>query len=131
VRLYLDTSVALHVLLPWGDPRASEWLAGTDGVDALYSSTLLQLEIMRVLRREQMALDLAGDVLDRVSLVSIDDQLLRSAGAIKPHVRSLDAIHMATCGLLGEEMTLVTHDTGLRKAAHELGRATLDPLTAD
>lgn len=125
---YLDTSLALHALLPTGDTRAAEWLDQADVAGNVYSSTLLELEIIRVLRREQLAVERAGEVLDRVNLVSIDDGVLRAAAAIEPHVRSLDAIHLATCALLGGGVDLVTHDVGMRDAARALGRSVIDPL---
>lgn len=87
MRWYLDASVALHALLPGGDPRARRWLDETRlaGED-VYSSTLLRLELTRVLRRERLDLDLARPVLDRLNLVSIDDGVLRFAAAIEPHI---------------------------------------------
>lgn len=125
---YLDTSLALHALLPTGDARAGEWLDQASRVGSLYSSTLLELEIIRVLRRERLAVERAGEVLDRVNLVSIDDAVLRAAAAIEPHVRSLDAIHLATCALLGSGAELASHDAGMREAASALGRSAIDPL---
>ena len=51
---YVDASVALHALLPWGDGRARAWLQSFDDQRAdICSSTLLQLEMIRVLRCEQ------------------------------------------------------------------------------
>lgn len=125
---YLDTSLALHALLPTGDARAAEWLDQAGRAGGLYSSTLLELEITRVLRRERLAIEHAGEVLDRVNLVSIDDGVLRAGAAIQPHVRALDAIHLATCALLGSDAQLVTHDAGMREAADALGRSVIDPL---
>ncbi len=67
-------------------------------------------------------------MLDRVNLVSIDDGVLPAGAAIEPHVRSLDAIHLATCALLGSDAELATHDAGMREAAYALGRTVVDPL---
>lgn len=131
MRWYLDASVALHAVLPWGDSRARPWLESMNRRrNALYSSTLLQLEVIRALRREQVDVGLSRLVLDRVDLVSIDDGVLRVAGAIEPHIRSLDAIHLATCSMLGSGITIVTHDGSMSAAAMLLGLDTLDPLSA-
>lgn len=129
MRFYLDTSVALHAILPGGDDRAVAWLdtAQRDG-DELFSSTLLHVEMARVLRRDGLDVALCQPVLDRVGLVSIDDAVIRSAVAIEPHARSLDAIHLATCSLLGSGVTLVTHDATMAQAAKQLGLDPLDPL---
>lgn len=128
---YLDTSVALHAILPWGDPRAQDWLESiTRGGDTTFSSTLLQLESIRALRRERLDLDFARPVLDRINLVSIDDGVLRFASAIEPRIRSLDAIHLATCSLLGSGVTVATHDATMREVGSHLGLPSHDPLGA-
>lgn len=132
MRYYLESSVALHAVLPGGDSRARDWLDGaaTRG-DEVFSSVLLHLEMTRVLRREQLDPSRARLVMDRVSRVSIDDGIIRVAAAIEPHVKSLDAIHLATCSLLGSNVTLVSHDTTMREVAGQLGIDDLDPLHGD
>lgn len=125
---YLDTSIALHALLPTGDSRATEWLDGASRSGNIYSSTLLELEIIRVLKREGLRAERAAEVVDRVNLVSIDDGVLRAAAAIDQHVRSLDAIHLATCALLGEDAVLVSHDQQMCAVAQALGGRAVDPL---
>lgn len=129
MRCYLDASVALHAVLPWGDPRARAWLESMDDQrGALYSSTVLQLEIVRALRRERLDIGFSRLVLDRMDLTSIDDGVLRVAGVIEPHIKSLDAIHLATCSMLGSGITVITHDRSMTVAATELGFDTFDPL---
>lgn len=129
--LYLDASVALHAVLPWGDARARAWLRSFDGVDAgVCSSTLLQLEMVRALQRERLDTGYARLVLDRLDLISIDDGVLRFAAAIEPHVKSLDAIHLATCSMLGNGVTVVTHDIHMADVAVRLGFDVHDPLAA-
>jgi len=63
-----------------------------------------------------------------VNLVSIDDGVLRFAAAIEAHVKSLDAIHLATCAILGANISVVTHDVQMSAAAASLGLDTMDPL---
>lgn len=128
---YLDASVALHAVLPGGDPRARTWLDRVRTHGDVVSSTLLGLELARVLRREGLSPALARPLLDRVGLISLDDGLLRLAGAIEPHAKSLDAIHLATCLLLGHGVVLTTHDRGMRTAALDVGLETSDPLAID
>ena len=78
MRWYLDASVALHAILPGGDARARRWLDATlaEGGE-VFSSTLLHLELTRVLRRENLSPSLARPLLERVHQVSIDDGILR------------------------------------------------------
>ena len=130
MRWYLDASVALHATLPGGDGRARDWLdAARRAGDEVYSSTLLHLELTRVLRRERLDPILARPVLDRINLVSIDDGVLRFAAAIEPHIKSLDAIHLATCSLLGSGVAVVTHDASMVEVALLLGLDAFDPLS--
>lgn len=130
MRWYMDASIALHALLPGGNARARRWLDETTLVgNEVFSSTLLQLELIRVLRREGLEVSLARPVLDRINLVSIDDGILRFAAAIEAHVKSLDAIHLATCSLLGSGITVVTHDENMAEVAVSLGLEAIDPLS--
>lgn len=129
MKWYLDSSVAIHAVLPAGDPRARTWLTAVSEQAAdVCSSRLLQLEMVRTLRREQMNPSWARLVTDRVELISVDDGVLRFAAAIEPHLKSLDAIHLATCSLLGDQFTVVTHDARMAAAATELGFDVHDPL---
>ncbi len=129
MRWYLDASVALHALLPGGNPRARQWLdSADDDDDDIYSSVLLNLELSRTLRREQLEVARARLVTDRLHQVSIDDGILRFAAAIEPHAKSLDAIHLATCSLLGSGVTIATHDSMMRDVAGQLGLDAFDPL---
>ena len=51
-----------------------------------------------------------------------------AAAAIEAHIKSLDAIHLATCALLGANIGIVTHDAQMSAAAASLGLETMDPL---
>lgn len=129
MRWYIDASIALHALLPGGDLRARDWLDSIiEAGDEVFSSTLLHLELTRVLRREGLDVLMARPVLDRINLVSIDDGILRFAAAIETHIKSLDAIHLATCALLGSRISVVTHDAKMALLAVGLGLETMDPL---
>lgn len=131
MRWYLDTSVALHAILPVPERRVRIWLDTiiSEGHQVL-ASTLLELELIRAFRREGLDPGRARPLLRRLDLVSIDDGVLRIAAAIEPHVRSLDAIHLATCSLLGSGVTVATHDIQMTGAARSLGFDTFDPVTA-
>lgn len=129
MRWYVDASVALHAILPGGDLRARRWLDRvTRAGDEVFSSTLLHLELTRVLRREGLDAAMARPLLDRIHLVSIDDGILRFAAAIEAHVKSLDAIHLATCALLGSGIGVATHDGNMAEVAGSLGLESMDPL---
>lgn len=128
-RWYLDASVALHALLPGGDPRARKWLNDVKAAgEEIYSSTLLHLELSRVLRRENHNPAFANAITDRINQFSIDDGVLAFASAIGPHIKSLDAIHLASACLLAKGITLVTHDATMASVGTTLGLAVFDPI---
>lgn len=125
--VYLDTSVLAHALLG-ADPMAAEWFASVSVTNEVMSSTLLRLEATRLLRRESLDPALAEPYLQRVALVSINDQTLRIAGTFTPHIKTLDSIHLATLLLTDPEATLITHDVTMGRLAQELGISFYDPL---
>ena len=61
----------------------------------------------------------ARRILQRLSLVRIDDALLDAAAPLDPGiVRSLDTIHLAAAQIFGDEMTaLITYDGRMATAA--------------
>ena len=63
-------------------------------------------------------------------MVSVDDGVLHVAAGIELHVKALDAIHLATCAMLGYGVTLVSHDTAMITAAAALGMDHFDPVAA-
>jgi predicted nucleic acid-binding protein len=129
VALYLDTSVLAHALLGT-DFAASQWFASVAGATDLMSSNLLRLETTRLLRREALDPALAEPYLQRIVLVSVNDQTLRLAGTFIPHIKTLDSIHLATLLLADPDATLATHDGVMGGVARQLGITVLDPLAS-
>ena len=125
---YLDTSVAVHALA--GTRAAVRWFEDTTGSEdqALLSSRILQTEITRVLRREHRAVVDRRRVLDYVDLVEIDETTLLAAETIGEHVKTLDAIHLATAMAIGADTVVVTHDRAMARVAATLGLAAFDPI---
>lgn len=126
---FIDSSAALHTVVPDGDIRAEEWFhqAASTG-KTLLASTLLRLEFTRVLRRDLQPIDKGDWLLDRTTFIRIDNRTLRYAASIEPHIRSLDAIHLATAVLSETKPTVVTHDSNMKTVAKHLGLETFDPL---
>ncbi|WP_299057310.1 PIN domain-containing protein [uncultured Nocardioides sp.] len=129
---HLDSSVALRALL--GHSRsAALWIdeVSADDRHELTSSRLLRTELTRVLRREGLPVSLRDEVLDVVSLVPLTESTLAAAEAIEPHVKTLDALHLGSIIARGGDVTVVTHDDGMKSAAARLGYDCLDPVDAD
>ena len=125
-RYYLDTSVAVHVLE--GDVTAMQWFDAATADADVVSSRLLQTELTRELRRERRQVLDREALLDHVGLVPISDSILTAAESITEHVKTLDAIHLATALRLGSATVLVSHDQTLLRVAAELGIRGSDPL---
>jgi predicted nucleic acid-binding protein len=126
---YIDSSVAAHAILPGGDSAARAWIDGAVAAGAgLVSSRLLRLELARLVRRERLETSLVEEVVARIDLVEVSRRAVDFAETIRPHVKALDALHLATAWLLDPALTLATHDRAMASAAAELGLATFDPL---
>ena len=130
MNLYLDTSIAVHALR--GTPAAERWFDQvTQQVeDMLVSSRILKTELTRVQRRDGRALEERDLILDHVATIPLTDSILTIAESITEHVKTLDAIHLASALALGGDTTVVTHDANLMQVAATLGLRMLDPLAA-
>lgn len=126
---YLDTSVAAQILLGHS-PEAAEWLdtVTADADSSVVTSRMLRTELTRVLRREQLPVSLRQALLDYVGLVPLTEAVLAEAEAIVPHLKTLDAIHLASAISTGLDVVIVTHDTTMRDVAETVGYATHDPV---
>jgi predicted nucleic acid-binding protein len=129
-RYYVDTSVALHALM--GTPRAAGWFdqVTADGESVLISSRLLQTELTRALRRDGVPVSDREAVLASVGVAPVTEAILTSAEAITEHVKTLDAIHLATALAAGSDVVVVSHDANLKRVAEVLGLSTHDPMQA-
>lgn len=126
---YLDSSVALRILLGHSEGAVEWYEQALEASQRVVSSSLIGLEVARVLRRESIDVELGQEFADELTLLRVDDSLLKEAAGIEPHVRSLDAVHLASAQRLGiETVTVVTHDKNMAKAAEELGFVVLDPV---
>jgi predicted nucleic acid-binding protein len=90
--LYVDTSALGRVML--AEPDAQLIRDTMAQYEALWSSTLLQLELRRLARREGVE-DHADELLSAVRTRRLDSESLRRAAELEPaEVRALDAIHL-------------------------------------
>ena len=128
-RYLLDSSVAVRILLGHS-PAAATWFAdaAADPDVELLASRLLRTEVTRVLRREGLPVSRRDEVVDYVGTIPISDAILAEAEAIVPHVKTLDAIHLASLLHTGLDATIVTHYAKMRAVAEVLGYPTVDPV---
>jgi uncharacterized protein len=126
--IYLDTSALLKIVKEEAGSQALAEFLG-DRTDFL-SSALLAVEARRgVLRDDPSMLPRVDVTLSRVDMIAISDAIIESAGRLPdPHLRSLDAIHLATALLVHAEIdVLVSYDDRLLKAAKAHGLPTAAP----
>ena len=98
-----------------------------------FSSVLFRVELLRLTHRTGTDPAKAQEIVDRVRLVDINDDVIERACAMTEELKSLDAIHLATALLLddpGDPVTVFTHDARLVHAARAHGLAVFDPLAA-
>lgn len=125
---YLDTSVAVHAFQR--TPRAAAWFDAVTASpnDRLVSSRILRTELTRYLRREGVPIAERDTVVGHVALIDLTEGILINAEAILQHLRTLDAIHLASALAVGAELVIATHDARLGEVAAELGFETTDPV---
>lgn len=125
----VDTSVAVRIALGQSR-RAARWFVGTteDPDATLIGSRLLKTELTRVMRRDERPLEYRDFVLEHVDLIPLTDGVLTDAEAILPHIKTLDAIHLASLIHTGLDAVVVTHDENMRAVAQLIGYETLDPV---
>ena len=135
--LYLDTSVALRVLL-----REPGVLDAWDRWESVSSSELLRVEARRTLDRLRIVGSLRDDevaelhdelaqIEEGIGFIDLDRRVLtRAAGPMPTVVKTLDAIHLASASLLAElspdEVVFATHDHQQSLAARALGFRCVD-----
>lgn len=126
--VYLDTSVALRTILDVPErTRLQAWLDAVHDVHV--SSRLLHTETVRALRREGRPVSDGTPMLSRVGLLDITRQTHVIAESFDGHVRTLDALHLATALLIGEPVTVATHDRAMASMALDLGMRVIDPVS--
>jgi predicted nucleic acid-binding protein len=127
--IYIDTS-ALFKLVEDDEAEATALRTHIAQMPEprLVSSTLLAVEARRsLLRLRPDGLPKVDLLLAEVEQVDISTAVIESASRLPDrHLRSLDAIHLATALLIREDVeTLLTYDSRLREAAeaHDLPTA--------
>jgi uncharacterized protein len=125
---YVDSSALVKLVV--AEPESSALRAYLRRRRPLVSSALARTEVLRaLLPAGESAVARGRDVLRRLDLVRVNDRVLDMAGILEPaHVRSLDAIHLATAQLLGNDLgPVVSYDDRMIEAARQLGLKTASP----
>jgi predicted nucleic acid-binding protein len=128
VTVYLDTSAAAKLLVE--EPESAELSAYLDELDAdeqILSTALLETELRRFGVRLNLAQVAVTELLARVGLVEPNRSVFYEAGLLPGnHLRSLDALHLATA-IRVDASPIVAYDPQLLVAARSLGLETASP----
>ena len=127
---YLDSSALLKLVVPERESEALE--QELQRWPAWVSSVMAAVECRRALKRVRVPADIARRaeaVLNRTTLIKVDEPVLRLASRVGPHVvRTLDAIHLATALSMGDDPeAFITYDDRLALAARGLKLRVLQP----
>ena len=126
--LYLDTSAAAKLIV---DEQESEalvaYIDSSMNEQELVSSTLLETELHRLAIRLEFDQSVVTDLLARVDLVDPPRSRFHEAGLLPGvHLRSLDALHLATALRVDCELFLA-YDKRLVDAARAVGPSVQSP----
>ncbi|HEY5847943.1 MAG TPA: type II toxin-antitoxin system VapC family toxin [Microlunatus sp.] len=126
--IYLDTSAAAKLLVE--EPESAGLAAFLDSLETeehIMSSSLLETELRRLGTRLVVPQSAVTDLLARIGLIEPDRSLFYEAGLLPgPHLRSLDALHLATAVRVDAD-AVVAYDRRLLEAARSLGLDTVSP----
>lgn len=132
--LYVDTSALIKREVPEAESDSVEnALADVANRGVLVvASALAWLEAWRSLQRQNLR-DIGSrteSMFAGVAQFPLDDPVLRYARTVGgSHLRSLDAIHLASAIMVGAD-SMMTYDDRLGEAAESLGMAVLNPSPA-
>lgn len=129
--LYVDTSALLDRAFGQQRHRAiAEVLRShAGGGGRLVSSRLMHLEARRAFVRERLRGHDARSILalaDQITALPVTDEVWAAAHAIEQHAKTFDALHLATCALVGA--ILLSTDAGMLGVADAMG-ITVHPAT--
>jgi predicted nucleic acid-binding protein len=122
---YLDSSAIVKLVL---EELGSNELRGAVREAALFTSRVAVVEVLKAVGRIDPDAD-AATVFEAFGFVELDEALAwEAAGTGRPALRALDAIHVASALLLGDEIdAFVTYDDRQAAAAREAGLAVRSP----
>ena len=96
----------------------------------LFVSELAHVEVARAIARVDSSLHgQLNTVLERFGTIRVSSQILTIAGVLPPtSLRTLDAIHLASCLILGDDLKgFVTYDSAQANAAKHNGITVIAP----
>jgi predicted nucleic acid-binding protein len=130
VRLYLDTSALVKLVVAEDESVQLSAYLRRFAEDVLFSAALARTELVRaVADGGHAAATQARTLLDNIDTVALSRSLLDDAARIPPpRLRTLDAIHLAAAQRAGPSLrAVVTYDSRMAEAAAVLDIPTVSP----
>jgi uncharacterized protein len=126
--LYLDSSALVKLVQREAETEALAAEVANWG--AHVTSVVGAVEVRRAARRAGVDPARADDVLQRVSLVELDDGIRELAGSVEPvELRTLDALHLASAVSLEHDLgAFVCYEVRLARAVALEGIRVLTPV---
>ena len=124
---YVDASAALKLV--FDEPETSALRDHLSSIRAdLVSSILLETEMRRAAHRSpELAQGDVTELLASIALIDATPSTFRAAGRLPgEHLRSLDALHLATATAVGAD-EILTYDRRLAASAEFLGLIVVAP----
>ena len=125
----VDSSAIVKLIVD--EPKSqsfSAWLKNCK--DDLFVSEIGHTEVARAITRVDVSLHgQLNNVLERFGTIRVSSQILTIASVLSPtNLRTLDAIHLASCLILGDDLTgFVTYDSAQADAATHNGITVIAP----
>lgn len=130
MRLYLDTSALVKLVIAESESAALIAYLQRFGEDTLFTAALTRTELVRaVVDGGLPAITEARGLLDGIDTVALSRLLLDDAATLPPsRLRTLDAIHLAAAQRAARSLrAVVTYDGRMAEAAELLGMPTVCP----
>jgi len=125
---YVDSSAIVKLVA--AEPESTALRRFVQRRRSLVASALVRTEVTRaVLGLGDPFLRRVAEVLGRIDLVRINNQVLSDAGLLEPAtLRSLDAIHLATAAMFENTLSgVITYDDHMADAARSYGWTVSSP----
>jgi predicted nucleic acid-binding protein len=126
--VYLDSSALVKLVVE--EPESAALRRVLLGEPDRASCALARVEVVRAVRLHGMAaVSRARQVLRRIDMIQLDDELLDAAAMLNEGVlRSLDAIHVAAAQMLGDALTaVITYGHRMTAAGRRTGLHVIQP----
>lgn len=130
MQLYLDTSALTKLIVLEPETDALRAYLTEFELDDMFVAALARTELVRaaVRRGGVNVIPRARRLLNRMNLVPLNSRLLEEAATMPPpHLRSLDALHLAAARSAPALRAVITYDARLAEAAASLGMPVVQP----